>query len=214
MTNKLIPRAALALGAAAVLAGCSGNIGAGSLPAQDSIGGAGVTRSAASMWSPDTKKTLYIASRDTNRVFGFPAGANGNVAPTVTIGGTKTKLRQPDALAVDSDGQIYVAGDDARKVLVFPKGANGNVAPKVLGGSKVPIVRTEGIAIDLYGQIYVSDWSANAIYVWKKGAVGNVAPIRTISGGNSLLGGPCGNGVRLCQHPVRRECPRWRFQQR
>lgn len=190
-TNRL-HRATLALGTAAMLSACSGNIGAGSLPASNALSGAGAARSDASQWSPDTNKTLYVASRDSSQVFGFPLGADGNVKPTVTIGGPKTKLGEVDALAVDSDGQIYAANDGANKVLVFPKGAHGNVAPKVLGGSKVPIVNTEGVAIDLYGQIYVSDYASNAIYVWKKGAVGNVAPIRTISGASTLLGGPCG----------------------
>jgi hypothetical protein len=184
-------RAAVALGAVFVLAACGGNAGAGSVPAPN----AGGVNSLASRVSRDASKTLYVTSRDNKEIFGFPEGSNGNVAPTVTIGGSKTKLYEPLGFAVDSTGKIYVANDGGNRdneVLIFPAGANGNVAPTVLGGSKVKIQRTEGVAIDASDNLYVSDWKANAIYVWKKGATGNVKPIRTISGAKTLLDVPCG----------------------
>jgi len=73
----------------------------------------------------------------------YAAGANGNVAPTATIGNTNvdskggnagdnTGLISPSAIVVDSAGNIYVASDcgfDCGSIAVFPPGSNGNVAP-------------------------------------------------------------------------------------
>ncbi len=141
----------------------------------------------------DKGQTLFLASRDTSAILGFPATAHGNVAPTIEIAGSKTGLYLPVAFAVDAgSGRIYAANDSATSVLVFPKGANGNVTPQTLGGSNVPIESTAGIAIDAHGKIYVSDYKANAIYVFAAGATGNSVPIRTIAGRKTRLREPVG----------------------
>ncbi|HEY1882446.1 MAG TPA: hypothetical protein VGG51_05335 [Candidatus Cybelea sp.] len=150
---------------------------------------------AASSPQPDSASLTYVVSYETNEILGFPLAANGNVAPTAIVGGSKTNLDQPDALAIDSaSGTFFVANGNYgdHRILIFPKNSNGNVAPKVLGGSSVPIQNTEGLAVDAHGELYVSDYTAKAIYVFAAGASGNTAPIRTIAGVATELVQPLG----------------------
>jgi len=59
----------------------------------------------------------------------FRADANGNVAPVRKIFGPKTKLKDPDAVALDAvHGEIFVPERD-KTILVFPRDADGDVAP-------------------------------------------------------------------------------------
>lgn len=147
---------------------------------------------------PDTQSTVFVTSRGTSTLLGFPKGAHGDVAPSVKIEGSKTKLDAPVGLAVDrTSGTMYVVNDGGHgaassEVLIFAKGANGNVSPKTISGSKVPFRDSEGVALDASGKVYVSDYKANAVYVFPAGAIGNVAPIRTITGSNTMLYGPTG----------------------
>ena len=58
---------------------------------------------------------MFAANRDAGSVVAFESTANGNVAPIVTIAGSKTTLSQPDALTMDISGNIYVANDGGTK---------------------------------------------------------------------------------------------------
>ncbi len=153
------------------------------------------SKPAGSSVRPDSGALTYVVSYETNEILGFPLTANGNVAPSVIVGGSKTKLDQPDALAIDpASGTFFVANGDYgdRRILIFPKNSNGNVAPKILAGSSVPVEGTYGLAVNAHGELYVSDYTAKAIYVFAAGASGNTAPIRTIAGDATELVQPLG----------------------
>ena len=67
----------------------------------------------------------------------YSPGANGNVAPIATIGGTNTGLLDPQGLALDASGNIYV-GNSTPSITVYTAGANGNVAPiRTIAGRKI-----------------------------------------------------------------------------
>ncbi len=136
---------------------------------------------------------IFTANRNGGDVLAFKVSANGNVAPLVSIGGSNTRLIDPDSLAIDASGRIYTADDGATKVRVFGAAANGNAKPKrTIGGSKSQLGDTEGLAIDSSGNLWVSSYSNNAITEYKAGAKRNVKPIDTISGGNTGLDSPTG----------------------
>ncbi len=152
---------------------------------------------------PDGGSMMYVVDFMGNEILGFPSTAHGNVAPAVVVGGSKTKLDQPAALAIDSaSGKIFVANGHVgdHRILIFPKNADGNVAPQVLAGSNVPIQSTEGLAVDASGKLFVSDYVAKAIYVFAAGATGNTAPIRTISGSATKLVQPYGMSFDSAGH--------------
>jgi len=65
----------------------------------------------------DSQGNIYVANEgpivsrklyDYGRITIYPAGSNGNIAPTATISGVKTGLAYPTGIAVDSGGNIYV----------------------------------------------------------------------------------------------------------
>ena len=192
---RLWRRAAL-LALAASLPACSAErSGAALVPTPN----AGATASAAAYTAqPDSSHLTYMVSFALNEIIGFPLTANGNATPSVIVSGSKTKLNQPDALAIDpNSGKLFVANGayQDRRILIFSKNSNGNVAPKVLAGSNVPIQNTEGLAVDASGNLYVSDYTAKAIYVFAAGATGNTAPIRTIAGTATGLVQPYGIAI-------------------
>lgn len=53
----------------------------------------------------------------------FAPNANGNVAPIRTIAGSKTKLVEPCSMAFDSADNLYVADQQGRAILEFAVGA-------------------------------------------------------------------------------------------
>ena len=177
-----------------LLSGCAANQSSAEryIPAAIAESTPGNTGQAA---KPDGTQTVYLTSFFDSDVIGFPSTAQGNVAPSVTIAGSKTQLNGPVGLAVDANtGTIYVANQNGtpKKILIFPKGSNGNVVPKVLAGSNVPLQLPGALAVDSSGKLYVADSTANAIYAFAAGATGNSAPIRTISGTATLLHSPMG----------------------
>lgn len=82
------------------------------------------------------------------QVVGFPYGATGNVAPTVTISGNLTGFISPCSDAVDKAGRIYVTDTAANAIYVFAANANGNVAPiQVIQGPNTQLANPEDIAV-------------------------------------------------------------------
>ncbi len=94
---------------------------------------------------------LYVAnlgmgSHPSPTITVYAAGANGNVKPIVTIGGSATRLSQPDGVAVGPAGGIYVANTAGPNILVFGKGAHGNTAPnRVIHGSNTGFGSNTGL---------------------------------------------------------------------
>lgn len=90
----------------------------------------------------DSSSNIYVANltypnSGNGSLTVYPAGANGNVAPTETIEGAKTELDLPGGIAVDSSDRIYAANLADSSIAVYAVGSNGNVAPiNTISGSK------------------------------------------------------------------------------
>ncbi len=101
----------------------------------------------------DSGGNIYVANSsggDNQRgsVTMYPAGSNGNVAPTATIAGHMTTLDSPTGIALDADANIYVANLDSNTVTVFAAGTVGNVPPTAtIAGTDSGLDKPYGIAI-------------------------------------------------------------------
>lgn len=134
----------------------------------------------------------------------YPAGANGNVAPTRTINGSNTGLNFPEGVALDASLNVYVTTfvggpSGLGNVSIYAAGANGNVAPiRTITGSNTRLHGPVGVVLGGRGGIYVVNYDSpsrpapGAVTVYPAAATGNVAPLRTISGSNTGLFGSLG----------------------
>ncbi len=152
----------------------------------------------------DSSGKIYVANDGIYNDFGveivppsvlvYPAGSNGNVAPTATISGSNTGLNLPVGIAVDSSGNTYVTdggpdGGGPASVFVYAAGSNGNVASiATISGRNTGLSAPVGIAVDSSGDIYVVDGAS--VFAYSAGSNGNVAPVATISGPNAELTEP------------------------
>jgi sugar lactone lactonase YvrE len=180
--RRALPILALAAG----LSGCAGSQSTpgGFVPQAADAGGSP---------RPDARIRIFTANRDGGGLLAFDAKSSGDVSPQVTIAGSKTRLSDPDALAVDQKGNLYTANDGASQVEVFAAGANGNVKPKrTIAGSKTGLGPTEGMTVDSSGNLWVSNFSGGTITQYAPGAKGNASPISTISGSQTELETPVG----------------------
>jgi hypothetical protein len=150
----------------------------------------------------DPAGNMYVPNSEANEnsIGVFSAGANGNVAPSVTIE-SPTQVSSPSSVAIDNSGKIYVANgggqenppDGSNRITIYPPGSYANVAEiATIGGDglndKPGLSFAEAIAVDTHGKIYVadhggSDYNSNGrIAIFSAGSNGNVAPIATITG--------------------------------
>ncbi|MBV8148832.1 MAG: hypothetical protein JO092_07055 [Candidatus Eremiobacteraeota bacterium] len=148
----------------------------------------------------DANGTLYVttefptsSSSSSNSTAGqvleFPAGANGSVAPNVTIFGLKTQLSTPFGVAVGHNGSLYVANSGSNSIVEFPQGASGNVAPSTtISGSNTGLDVPECDTVDSAGTLYVVNFSGG-VTEYPSGSNGNVTPT-TIAGSNPNFKGP------------------------
>jgi hypothetical protein len=85
----------------------------------------------------DAALNVYVFDGNTSAISEFAAGAQGNVAPIRTIGGSKTGLSGAIGLAVSrTTGKIFVSSPAATAVFGFAPHASGNVAPaQVIAGA-------------------------------------------------------------------------------
>jgi hypothetical protein len=121
----------------------------------------------------------------------YPGGLNGNISPSVVIGGSQTQLTQAGGIVVDSSGEIYVAVIDTDEIVGFAPGSSGNATPNiVISGSQTALARPTGLAVDSSDNLYVANCASacgvgsqpSALLEFSAGSNGNVAPIRDISG--------------------------------
>ena len=116
----------------------------------------------------DSSGKIYVADLNAPGVFVYPAGSNGNAAPTATISGGSTGLKMPQGIALDSGANIYVADegneecDGTASVFTYPALGNStgtlNEAPTTtISGSSTGLCRPAGIALDSSADIYVVD---------------------------------------------------------
>jgi len=96
--------------------------------------------------SLDADDNIYVANSGypsgTPSIEIFAAGSNGNVAPTATIAGTKTKFQGavPYDVALDASGNLHVPEENKDTIATFAAGAHGNVKPSsTLKGKKTDL---------------------------------------------------------------------------
>jgi sugar lactone lactonase YvrE len=130
-------------------------------------------------------------SSDPPSILGFPPGARGNLAPTVTIAGPQTMLTSPTGVAVDAAGDVFAADLFGDQVLEYAPGAHGNVAPI----ARIPVPSEQGpvaLALRSAGQLLVSDFNGGAVFEYAKDAAGAWGLLHTISGSATGLSAPVG----------------------
>ena len=127
----------------------------------------------------------------------FPAGSNGDVAPSGVIAGANTMLTLVDGIVADAAGEIYVANTDTNSIVGFPPGSSGDVTPNVvIAGANTGLASPIGLAIDASGNLYVANCGQcnygppgqNSVEEFAAGSNGNVMPARTIAGSKAQLG--------------------------
>jgi sugar lactone lactonase YvrE len=169
----------------------------------------------------DPDGNIYVTNSESNSIGVFQPGANGNVAPSLTIE-SPNGVEDSNAVAVDSEGKIYVANGGgeiegreapANTVTIYPAGSYANVAPiATLAGASTArtgyddlsgISMPGAIAVDAHGRIFVTNETAGYnlhgnITVYPAGSDGDVKPIATIggtrTGDNTGLRDPVGLG--------------------
>ncbi len=148
----------------------------------------------------DPAGNMYVPNSEANEnsIGVFSAGANGNVAPSVTIE-SPTEVSSPSSVAIDTTGKIYVANgggqenppDGSNHITIYPPGSYANVAEIATiegdgDNDKPGLSFAEAIAVDARGRIYVADnygiVNNGRVAVFSAGSHGNVAPIATITG--------------------------------
>ena len=155
-----------------------------------SIAGSATTIANPVQMAIDSANNLFVAnaavpSLGQDSILIFNSAANGNVAPTSTIGGPKTMINYVQGVAVDGAGNIYVAAgvnsgptNYEQNILEFSAGSAGNVAPiRTIGGPSVNSGRCEGLRLDSSGNIYVLN---DKILKFAASASGNASPMSEI----------------------------------
>ncbi len=130
----------------------------------------------------------------------YPAGSNGNVAPTTIIKGSATGLIEPVSIALDANHNIYVANGflyvsrtfiNEPSIVVYPAGSAGDAQPSaVIGGTNTGLAYPSGLALDSSGNIYATGFTSMGIptiNVYPAMSNGNVSPTTIISGADTGL---------------------------
>jgi len=154
----------------------------------------------------DAAGNIYVANQGSpagnpDSITIYPAGSNGNVAPTATITGPNTGLDFPSALTIDSHGNIYVANAGSSvealdSITVYSAGSSGNSTPaNVISGSSTELASPGGVAVDSNGNIYATSLGVEgvgsvAVLIYAAGSTGNVAPITSIDGDCAVITSP------------------------
>lgn len=140
-----------------------------------------------------TSSLLYVVNRaefqsPPSSVTAYPAGASGNIAPTVTLAGPNTGLGNSLSDAFDSKGNLYVTsgsgGCGPPCVRIFAPGASGNVAPiGAICGVAASLLGTGLMALDNAGNIYAvtGSFGLTTINVYRAGTLTSVAPAFTLN---------------------------------
>jgi hypothetical protein len=107
----------------------------------------------------DAAGNIFVANEQggggSGSVTEYPAGANGNVTPTIDVTGSNTGMALPQGIALDSDGHIYVTnvgadtnGVGINSVTEYAAGVTGNVNPiATIRGPHTGINAPVGIAV-------------------------------------------------------------------
>jgi sugar lactone lactonase YvrE len=145
--------------------------------------GSGSTPSPAVTASPLAKDysaaVIYVATEYPASIREFPAGSNGNVAPSRVIAGPLTGLKSPSSITVDQRGSVFVV--NGLEILSFSPTSDGNASPAAIIagpattlGDSLLFSRPKGIAVDSRGFVFAL--TRDGIVGFPPGANGNIAP--------------------------------------
>jgi hypothetical protein len=131
---------------------------------------------------------------DPPQLLEFSGTTHGNVAPTAIIRGSKTKLDEPDGIAVGVAGNAPVTintdGNGDLGLLSFAAGAHGNAKPVREVSGLTSGLNSQGlITMDAVGDVWVPNQD-NSIVEYTPRQNGDVKPHRVISGADSQLDNP------------------------
>lgn len=120
---------------------------------------------------------LYVANFSGTSVTEYAVGANGNVAPQVTI----TGLSGPTGLAFDSSGTLYVANNSGGSPAIkeFSAGASGAAAPV----RTITLAGSYGVYVDNSGNIYTTETVDSNLAVYPPGSKDPATATYTLTGG-------------------------------
>ena len=129
----------------------------------------------------DATGRIYVANRAAGTVTRYPAGADANVAPDLTI---TAGLSTPANMAIDAAGALYVTNEANNTITRY---TNGALVATISGGG---LARPVGIALDASGRLAVTNFTAGrSITQFSTG--GDL--LNTIVGAATGLSGP--NGI-------------------
>ena len=130
----------------------------------------------------DRSGAVYVASRGDSAVAVFARDATGSVAPVRRIGGARTGLVSPQAIALDSRGRILVASgrhrvENGGSITVYPPNENGNAEPvRVILGAHTGLRDPRAIAAGPRGEVYVLNAGGKAVIGFGAHADGDAEP--------------------------------------
>ncbi|MBV8490928.1 MAG: hypothetical protein JO199_10410 [Candidatus Eremiobacteraeota bacterium] len=139
----------------------------------------------------DTIGQIWTCSFGTGEIVAFAPNAKGNVAPVVTITGSKVDLNGCGGMALAANESIYASSFDSLtnppSVNVYPASADNNTAPTAQYiGSSTKLWDPSGLAFDSSGKLYVGVQSPPGVAVFGNTA-GNVAPLALIQGSKTKM---------------------------
>jgi hypothetical protein len=154
----------------------------------------------------DFANNLYLANASghgSDSLLIFNSAANGNVAPTTTIGGPNTTIDWLAGVALDSAGNIYVASANysaspvVTRILEFSAGSTGNVVPiRTITVSSTSQGDPSGLRVDSQGNIYLLG-AVSEILKFASNASGNASPASEIYGNYQIPGDYFGGNIAL-----------------
>jgi hypothetical protein len=144
----------------------------------------------------DGRGWLYLSiseSKSAGRIEVYAPGASGDVSPSRTISGNRTRLTSPGAIALDGSGRLYVTNNRRQgshgAIRVYAPGAKGQDQPvRTLVGTSTSLDPPNDIEFDSHGNMYVT--GNERVSVFRPAAYGNEAPVRTLAGERTLLRRP------------------------
>jgi len=150
---------------------------------------------------------IWVSSSGTQtnpaKLVEFAAGANGNVAPAITIGGPRSsKMVTASGIAQDANGFTYVVSPHINTINVYSPGASGDVAPfATIKGAATGLVNPQGAVVQ-GNRLYVANGPFGsgipgtpsiAVFALPFAAgVDNAAPVAVIAGPATKLLSPFG----------------------
>jgi streptogramin lyase len=149
-----------------------------------------------SVWV-DSAGNYYASLDSTDAFLSFAPGANGNMAPSSTITGSKLTSGHPYRIITDAGGNIWSASYTSNTIAEYARCASGtcNTPPSVMfGGSNTQLNEPDAIAFDPDGNLWVANVGSNTLTEFTAAQLksgGNVAPAgKTISGDATELNFP------------------------